>query len=234
MINDTSKPLVFLGTNTCMWDIVDPAKKIGYNVVGVIDDDYHGQGEFQSLPVIAREEELSDPKWKNYQFFCATNWQPDDKLAPSQVRNRQKRNKYIKLLEDLDLPVASIVHPWASVISYNNHIGKGVYIDKFVSVGSNCNIGDYSTLWQSTTLAHDVVVGKNCVFQRFAMVAGDVVIKDNVYMGMCSVICRDNVVLEENTFIHPTLMLLRGTSPNEVVSLSGKDLRKVYNRRDMY
>jgi UDP-3-O-[3-hydroxymyristoyl] glucosamine N-acyltransferase len=231
MINDTTKPLVFIGTNVCIWEVVDAAKAIGYEIAGVIDNDYHGRGEFQSLPIIAREEDLVDAKWKDYQFFCATNWQPDNVLENIHQRNRDKRQKYIKLLDELDLSVATIVHPMASVASYNTKLGKGVYIDKFVCVGSNCTIGNYTTLWNQSALAHDNTVGNNCVLQRCVNVSGDITIEDNVYLGVSCCVFRDNVTIASGTFVHPGLMLLRSTEPNEVVSLAGKDLRKVYKRR---
>ena len=36
------------------------------------------------------------------------------------------------------------------------------------------------------------------------------------------------MTIKQGTFIHPNIMLLRGTEQDEEISLVGKDLRKVY------
>lgn len=230
MINNTSKPLVFLGTNLAMWNLVDTARQLGITVAGVIDDDYHSAGEFQTLPVLALESSLDDAFWKDYQFFCATNWQPDELLGPWHTRNRSKRHLYIDRLDQLDLDVATLVHPFSIVISYNVNLGKGVYLDQHCYVGSNTTIGDYTMLWHGSGCGHDNTVGRNCVIQRQSFISGGVKLEDNVFMGLRSSVIRDNVTIAAGTFVHPGISLMRGTQPGEVVSLVGKDLRKVYHR----
>lgn len=229
MINNTDKELIFLGTNSAIWYLVDTAKLLGITIAGIIDDDYHGIGTFQGLPVIAPESSITQSSYNNYQFFCATAWQPDDKLGVWHTRNREKRQKYINLLDDLNLDVATIVHPRASVVSYNVDLGKGVYVDNNVYVGSNSKIGNYSMLWFCSGIAHDNIIGKNCVVQRYCTITGGVQLQDNVFMGIRSSVVRDDVVISEGSFIHPGITMLRGTQKNEIVSLAGKDLRKIYN-----
>ncbi len=228
MINNTSKPLVFLGTAASIWYLVDAASMLGIHVAGVIDDDYHGQGNFESLPVLAPELQLSDPAWKDYQFFCATAWQPDDKLGPWHARNRAKRMSYIDRMDQLKLDVATLIHPTAAVSSRNVHLGQGVFIDHHTYIGSNTVIGDYTNVYFSASAGHNNVLGRNCVMQRYCVITGGVKLGNNVYMGMKSAVVRDDVIISDGTFIHPGLTLLRGTEENEVVSLAGKDLRKVY------
>lgn len=228
MINDTSKPLVFLGTNASIWAMVDAVKKLGITVAGIIDDDYHGAGQFQTLPILALESDLQDIFWKDYQFFCATTWLPDDQLDPWSVRSRTKRGNYIDLMERLDLDVATIVHPLSTVVSYNVNLGKGVYVDHSVYVGSNTTIGDYTMLLAFAGIAHDNIIGRNCVVQRYSVISGGVKLEDNVYLGVGSSVIRDNITVATGTFVHPGILLMRGTQPGEVVSLVGKDLRKVY------
>jgi acetyltransferase-like isoleucine patch superfamily enzyme len=228
MINNIQKPLVFLGTNVSMWYIVDAAKKLGIEVAGVIDDDYHGQGEFQSLPVLAKQDQLQQDMWQDYQFFCATSWQPNEVHGPWHARNRSKRSQYISMLDELDLDVATIVHPTAQIISYNVQIGRGVFLDKNTYVGSNTTIGDYTNIWYNASVGHNNTIGRNCVMQRYCTITGGVQLGDNVYIGMKSSVVRDDVTIASGTFIHPGLTLLRGTVENEVVSLAGRDLRKVY------
>lgn len=230
MTNDTSRPLILVGTNVMIWYIYEVlTEKIGYTVKGVVDDDYYDQGHYQDIPIIARESQLSDPEWKQYQYFCVTNWQPVELIAPHHARNKEKRQRSIDLLESNNLDVATVVHPAAIITKYKTTLGKGVYIDACAWIGPNVQINDFTTMWAYSGIAHDCVIGRNCVMQRYAAMYGDIVVEDNVYMGQGSRIIRDNVVIRSGTFIQPELKIMRSTAENEVVSLAGQDLRKVFH-----
>ena len=136
MINDISQPLIFLGTNSNIFKIYELAENIGYTVAGIIDDDYHGQGKFKDLPIIAKEQNIADLK-DQYQFFCVTNWMPTNDSVTS--RNRQKRRDYIDLLDRLELDVATLVSPLARVSKYSK-LGKGVLPFKPLT-STNCPSG---------------------------------------------------------------------------------------------
>lgn len=122
MINDTSRPLVLVGSNVMVWYIYEVlTEKIGYQVKGIVDDDYHGQGHYQDIPIIAKEQDLAGAEWKEYQYLCITNWQPVELIEPCHGRNKQKRQRLINLLEDNNLDVATVVHPGAVVTNTKQH-----------------------------------------------------------------------------------------------------------------
>ena len=234
MINDTSKPLVFLGTNANIHWLVMTAHQVGYTVAGVIDDDYHGQGYFQDLPVIAQQQDLIDntDHFGQYQFFCATNWQPEELTDPNHTRNRQKRHQLIDLLDQQQLDVATIISPQAQVCQYRLTVGRGVFIDSFAIVVSQSTIGDYTNIYAHATVGDSVIIGRNCVLQRFSLLTGEVVLGNNVYLGLNASANKDGIELKSGTFVHPGIMLMRDTQENEIVSLVGRDLRRVYNMRE--
>ena len=224
MINDISQPLIFLGTNSNIFKIYELAENIGYTVAGIIDDDYHGQGKFKDLPIIAKEQNIADLK-DQYQFFCVTNWMPTNDSVTS--RNRQKRRDYIDLLDRLELDVATLVSPLARVSKYSK-LGKGVFIDDFAIVEPEIIIKDYVSMHPYSIVGHGSDIGRNSIIQRHCLITSSVTVENDVYFGLCSRVCRSEVTISSGTFIHPTLMLLRSTTKNEEVSLVGKDLRKVY------
>ena len=224
MINDTSIPLVLIGTNSNIFKIHELAETIGYNIVGIIDDDYHGQGNFRGIPIIAKEEEIASLK-DTHQFFCVTNWLPyKDEVS---VRNRLKRSRYLELMDQLDLNVATIVSPQARV-SKHSTLGKGVYVEDFSVVEPDVTVSDYVSLHVFSYVGHATTIGRNSVLQRFVLVTSYMTIENDVYFGLCSKACRNNTIVRENTFLHSSLMLLRDTEPDEVIGLVGKDLRRIY------
>ena len=230
MINDISKPLVFVGTNNVLWLTLGTCKQIGYTVAGVIDDDYHGQGHFQDIPIIAKEQDLiSNQEFlSQYQFICTTNWQPPELKYPQHVRNKQKRERLIGLLEQSGLDIASIIHPSCQFGNYSNSIGKGVIIEAGSLIAPFVTVGDWTTILQWVGIGDGTSIGRNCVLQRGANACGDVTIEDNCYISMSVKLFRDGTVVRKGTFIHPGLTVMRDTQPDEVISLAGKDLRRVY------
>ena len=229
MINDISRPLILLGSNSNIFKIYELCISIGYTIAGIIDEDYYGQGEFNGISVIGTEQDLIDntAKYKEqYQFICITNSIPAD--DPAYTRNRFKRTRQLELLDKLVLPVATIISPQAQ-ISVHSVIGKGVIIDAFSVIEPNVTICDYVTIYATSYVGHHSIVGRNTVIQRHCFITSAVIIENNVYFGLCSKICRSNVIIGSNTFIHPGLMLLRSTAINEEISLAGKDLRKIYH-----
>lgn len=233
MINDILKPLVFLGSNSNIYKIYELCTSVGYDVVGIIDDDYYDQGKFKEFNIIASEQELIDNKdnlQKKYQYICVTNWYTNDDTVCEYdiiLRNKQKRNKLIDLLDNLKLEIATIISPLAKVSKYSD-IGKGVFVDDFAIIEPNVTIADHNSIYAFSYIGHDSIINRNCVVQRYCFITSAVIIENNVYMGLCSRILRSKSIISQGTFIHPGLTLLRSTSTNEEISLVGKDLRKVY------
>jgi UDP-3-O-[3-hydroxymyristoyl] glucosamine N-acyltransferase len=224
------KQLIFLGSNHNIHWVKDVAVSAGFQFAGIIDDDYHGQGHFQDIPIIAREQELIDnpEHWKQYQFFCATNWQPAEVRDRYQERNQHKRRRLIDLIEQQGFDVATIVSPRAAICSYNVKIGRGVFIDNFVVVSGNVSIDDWTTIYSFAFVGDESNIGSNCVVQRRVGVTGGVTLGNNVYVAIGSIINKNGITIADDTFIQQGIMVLRDTKPNEVIGLQGKDLRRIY------
>lgn len=224
MINDITKPLVLVGSNYNIFKLYELATSIGYTVAGIIDDDYHGQGNFKNIPIIARENDIASLK-ESHQFICATNWIPGQDSQT--LRNKEKRLRLIALLDSLNIAQASLISN-QSQVSSQSFIGNGVVIDAFAMIEPEVVIGNYTTVSAYSVIGHNSVIGTNNMIQRYCLITSAVTTEENVYLGLCSRVCRSNVLIKQGTFLHPNLMLLRGTQENEEVSLIGKDLRKVY------
>jgi len=226
MINDISQPLIFLGTNSNIFKIYELAESVGYKIAGIIDDDYHEQGLFRGISIISSENEIE--KFRNtHQFFCATNWLPDKDAVT--IRNKNKRIKYINMLDTLQLNVATIVSPLSQVSKYSK-LGKGILVDNFSVIEPDIVVDNYVSIHPYSIIGHGSQLGRNSVIQRYCLITSNVMVENDVYFGLCSRVCRSNITISRGTFIHPSLMLLRSTAPEEEISLAGKDLRKVYQQ----
>jgi UDP-3-O-[3-hydroxymyristoyl] glucosamine N-acyltransferase len=217
--NDSSRPLVLLGSNSNILKLVELAESCGVPLAGIIDDDYHGQGQYKDIPVIAREQDIA--KFAHtHQFLCATNWTPD----PGSARNREKRTRQLTLITQNNLPLATLISPLAAVSEYSV-IQAGTIVYAFASVEPEVVVGQHSILYDYSIVGHESRVGHNVVLQRHVLVTSLVTVENNVYMGLCSRAGRSGTTLGNGTFVHPNIMILRGTDPNEVVSLAS---RKTY------
>ena len=82
-------------------------------------------------------------------------------------------------------------------------------------------------------VGHHCIIGKNCILQGKSGLTSQVTIEDDCYIGMCSEVLRSGAIIRQGTVIHPSLVLHRNTEENEVVSLAGKDLRRIYNNKQI-
>lgn len=213
-----------------MQKITEVCDALGITIAGIIDKDYWGNTEsICGVPVIGSEDEFTDPVKlqgykESYNFFCATNWIPtSDSIS---VRNRDKRHYLLNIIETHNLNCVSLIDPWARVSKYTQ-IGRGVFIDCFATIESGSSVGDFTTIYSYCNIGHDTTIGKNCVLQRNVKLASEQIVEHDVYLGSGAHMLKPNVVIGHNTFVQEMVYVARGTLPNEVVSFTGKNTRRV-------
>ena len=232
-INDVSRPLILLGTNINLHQQAEIAKSVGIKVAGILDNDYFGNTEFYcELPVLGSEAEFEDPiklqHYKdNYNFFCSVTALPEQ--DPISVRNYQKRLRLIDTIDQLGLNCISIVSPH-SAVAPSATIGRGVLIDHFVNVESKAVLGDHVTAFSNSFIGHFTTVERNCQFQRFSAVGGKCHVGENTHFSLLARALRANSKFGKNTWLQHGVLIMRNTVDNEVVSLTGKNLKRVYDQ----
>ena len=219
MYNDTSLPLIFLGSNSNIYKLKELAESVGIQVLGIIDNDYHGQGYYKHIPVIGTEEDLQS--YKDCQFICATNWTPD----AASTRNKIKRARQLGLLQDLQLPLATLVSPLSSV-SKHSKIAPGTAVYGYATIEPEVVVGAHSLIYDYVIVGHESNIAHNVVLQRQVLITSLVTVEQDVYFGLCSKAGRSLTTVAASTFVHPNVMLLRSTTPNEIISLAS---RKTYS-----
>jgi hypothetical protein len=235
-INDNSKPLILIGSNSALFLIQDICDQYDIKIHGIIDSDYYeNTAEVGGIPVIDTElsfnnaTKLANYK-ENFNFFLATNWQPD--RDPISERDRNKRKMLMALIDQFDLPCISLVDRTA-IIQKTNVIGKSVFIDALVYISAQNIIEDFVGIYANAKIGYKNIIKRNSVFQRSSGCMHMTTVEENVYFSLHVGVFVSNITFGEGTVIHPCLCMGRGTEKNELVSLGGKDLRRIYNMQNI-
>jgi NDP-sugar pyrophosphorylase family protein len=232
-INDNSKPLVLVGSNSALFFIQDICDQHGIKIHGIIDSDYYGNtDDLHGIPVVDTELSFNDTSKlaeykEKFNFFLATNWQPDQNPISEQDRN--KRKMLMTLIDQFDLPCISLVDRTA-IVQKTNVIGKSVLIDALVYISAENIIEDFVGIYANVKIGYKNVIKRNSILQRSVGFMHRTLVEENVYFSLNVNVFVSDITFGEGTVIHPCLCMGRGTSKNEVVSLAGKDLRRIYNQ----
>lgn len=206
-----------------MYKLAGICEDHGIPVAGIIDSDYYGNTEHVcEMPVIDSELAFADADKleyyrNNFNFFCATNWIPAS--TPVDIRNREKRNRLIGLIETMKLDCISLVDRDARILKYAE-IGRGVFLDAHVMIEVKSKVGDFVNIYYNTLIGHDNVIGKNSVFQRQCILTGNNIVEEDVFFGVAVKALKPGAVFKRNSFIHEGIYIRRGTTADEVVSMN--------------
>jgi hypothetical protein len=229
-INDLSKPVIFLGSNSLLYIVTEACEAHGITVQGIIDQDYWGNtSRVCDVPVIDTELSFQDPDVldyyrHNFNFFCAVNWMPEQNDVA--VRNRQKRHHLLNVINQYQLPCISIVDATARISRYST-IGHGVFIDAGVTVNPHCHIDNFTNIYCNAFIGSNTCIEQNCVIQRDCFVTEACRVGHDSYFGLCSKALKVGAEFGAGTFIHEAIYIRRGTVPNEIVSLQGPNMRRI-------
>lgn len=229
-INNNSRPLIFLGSNWNMFQLTELAEDVGIQIHGILDSDYNENSIIGGYPVLGSEDILNDKETldhfrNNFNFFCATNWSPIE--HPGHQRTREKRKKYIELIENNNLNCISLIDPSAK-ISRHASIGKGVFIDAQVNVEPESIINDFVRIYFLTVIGHGTHIGKNCTLQRRCITAAFLKLEDEVYFGPSVIALKESAIIGAGSFVHECIYFKRGTVPGEIVSMESENQKRVY------
>lgn len=219
-----------LGTSLNMTKLVDICNLSGIKIAGIIDSDYYGNtDQYQGIPVIDTQESFNntdklDYYRDNYNFFCAVNWGPEQTEVFK--RNRDKRHLLLDLIDQHKLECISLVDPLSRIAS-DATIGRGVFIDAMCLIESEADIHDYVSIYAFCGIGHHTTIMRNCVFQRHCSISGNCTFEPDTYLGTAVKALKTGAVFGAGTFIHEAVYIRRGTVPNEIVGMNGKNMSRV-------
>ena len=228
-INDSSRPLIFIGSTSNLEKYIEVCDEHDIKIHGIIDSDYFGNTEsLSNIPVVDTELSFDDPaKLKYYQdnfnFFCVTNWIPTQN--PVDVRNRNKRHYLIELIKRHKLNCISLIERRSKVSKFAT-VGRGVFLDYLVLLSPNVIVGDFTCIYNGTSIGHHSTVGENCVIQAYSIIMSGCTMGNNVFFGTGVQALKSGSNFGDNSFVHEMVYLRRNTLPNEIVSLYSNRARR--------
>jgi len=206
-----------------MYKLIEMCELLDINVKGIIDKDYHGNtNRYCNLPILDSEDNICN--YKDYNFFCATNWLPMQDLVS--LRNKNKRKHLIQVIKNNNLSCISLIHP-LSCVSKSAKIGRNVFIDALTLIEPNVSIGDFTSIYAQCAVGHDSDIMENCVLQRAVGVTSNQTLENDVFFANGVRALKSNVTFGTGTFVHEMIYLSRGTVANEIVSLDGPNTKRV-------
>lgn len=229
-INDQSKPLIFLGSNSNINQYKEVCDEHQIQVHGIIDSEYYGDTDYiNGIPVIDNEKGLLSKIdfYRDFNFFCATNWSP--MVENHGLHNLEKRKNHIKLLQNIAVDVITLIDS-KSKVSTSATVGKGCFVDAFVTIEPNCVIEDYVNIYNRSTIGHHTQIGINSVIQRGAGLAADLTVGENCYFGIGACALKHGANFGDGTFIHEGMYIRRGTVPDEIIGIHSTNKNRVYSR----
>lgn len=220
-----TKPLIFLGSSRQLTLPEEICLRREIPIAGIIDSDYYGNtSEIDGIPVIGSEKSANwDVLNREYDFFIGTN------PIPTTPRDRQKRRTFINLGKEKKLNFINLIDP-ESRVGRKANLGRGIFIGYCAIVNSHVTVGDHCIIHALSGVAHHATLGENVVVQRMSLVTADAVVGDNAYIGIgARCIKMDGMRIGSNSYIHPCVTVLRDVEDDEIVSLTGKNTRRIYN-----
>lgn len=224
-IKSDQAPVVFLGSCTSMYNIIESCDASGRKIVGIYDPDY--SGELYGLPILGADVLEFQ---KEFEFFVATGWNPGE--HPVTVRNNQKRNQFINLMHQHNLAGATLIHP-TCVISPQAQIGRNVRIGAMSMITAGACIANDVNIKEQCYISHGVQIGRDSIVQLKATITGDVHVGEHVWVGVNSTIIHrgstgNAMRIGDRVLIHPSVTVMQSLPSDAVASLRDRKFSRVF------
>ena len=161
-----------------------------------VEKAYLTDEEFDGLPLCAFEDLAGD----EYEILITAGYK-----EMNDIRKRifnESINKKIK--------IANFIHPTANLNT--NNIGIGNIFLENVYIGYNSKIGDGNIFWNGCNISHDNEIGNFNYFSPSSVSGGNVIIKDNSFMGLnCTL--RSGITVEEKTVVGAGVYMYKSSEP---------------------
>lgn len=158
------------------WALSSYVNRRDITIKGFLDDDIHAfdglKGDFP--PILSSVEDYK--VCPGDIFLCA-------------LGDSATRKQYADIIEKKGGKFYTFIHPRAS-ISPNATIGEGSFIDEYVTVSDNVNIGKHVIVQRLSTLGHDVTVGDNVTIGAYVFCGGNSKIGDGSTLHVRSTLLR--------------------------------------------
>lgn len=223
--NIMTKPVIFLGASGGISNYTEVCMDRDILIAGIIDSDYFGNtADVEGIPIIESEKTADFTQLKHeYDFFIGIN------PIPTFPRNIAKRAHYINLIKQYDLSCVNLIDRECR-IARSTILGRGIYIGYGCAIQPHVTIGDHCQIFALTGVGHNTIMEENVTLQRMSSVNSNVTIEKNVYVGASAKLLKfPSMHVGANSFIHPAVTVMRDVGENEIISITGKHSKRIYD-----
>lgn len=140
-----------------------------------------------------------DDEFSNESAKPISDFKPENYLMMVAVANSKEREKIVKRLPS-NTKYFTFVHPTVLSMDNNIEIGEGSFIGAYSILTTNIKIGKHSILNRGNQIGHDSIIGDYFSAMPGAIVSGNVILGESVYMGTNSSI-REKIQVCSNVTI---------------------------------
>ena len=126
---------------------------------------------------------IHDEYWKNEtNTLPLSQFNPDEYEVIVAVGSSKDRYEIVKKLPK-ETKYFTFIHPTALIMDKNIEIGEGSFIGAYSILTTNIKIGKHALLNRANHIGHDSIIGDYFSAMPGAIVSGNVIIYDIVYIG---------------------------------------------------
>jgi len=180
MLNKSEIYVVGIGDNSAVY--IDLAEVLNIPVVGLVHYNSDRVGEnFLGYRINSCTKELFNDKnsLEGHNFALSMG---DNSIRVELAKKIRAKGGCTPIL----------IHPTASVSRHAN-IEEGVVIHANVTIQANCTVKKDSVISSGTVLIHGATIGNGCYIAANATVGADVIVEDQVFIGLGAVIVSKKV-----------------------------------------
>lgn len=187
--------VVLVGGGGFAKEVAEIAELTGFTICGYVAD---VKNEASLWPYLGGLDSLAFLKG-NYEFAAVS-------VGSVNRDGLLSRRRIIENLIGMDIPIISLVSPYA-VVSKGVSLGVGVIVAHAAVLSVDSQVGDFCIINTAAVVGHDSIVGGNSVLAPRSLVAGSVRVGENCLLAPGSVVLEkkrlgDNVVVGTGAVVH--------------------------------
>ncbi|TGB02740.1 NeuD/PglB/VioB family sugar acetyltransferase [Halobacillus salinus] len=189
-------PLIIIGAGAQGGEMLETALELEkYNIVGFVDDDGSLRGQqVNGVPVLGPVNTLNAPEYNNSNVICA-------------IGQPRIKKKILASLAETDVTFVSLIHPTA-YIAPDVKVGVGSYIAPHAVVSNQSVIGSHVLLNYGCTIGHDCKISDYASIYPGVHLSGHVQVKEAAEVGS-GVVAIPGTTIGEGSVIGAGAVVIR-------------------------
>lgn len=164
-----------------------------YEIIGFFDDGKSKFDVIDGLIVLGGIEEL--------------NALPETNVVIA-IGNPEIKKKIIGNIANPKLSFPNLFHPNVDISSYSKLFGQGIIICSGTFISLNVSLGDFVSINAHCTVGHDSKIGNYSSLMPAVNISGNVLIGDEVFIGV-GAITNNDIVVNDNVTIGAGSVVLK-------------------------